>query len=65
MTILFGSDTELKEIAHELHSALLRCLREIEPRHIPGDVYQQAQRAIEAAGPEGYEKVRIHRGNVV
>lgn len=33
----------------ELLAALLRCLREIQPHHIPGDVYVQAQRAVARA----------------
>lgn len=33
-----------------LRAALLRCLREIQPHHIPGDVYAQAQDAIAFTG---------------
>ena len=29
-----------------LETALLRCLREIPPQHIPGDLYEEAQRLL-------------------
>ena len=39
--------------APKLQDALLRCLREIEPQHIPGDVYEQAQEALVYAQESG------------
>ena len=37
---------EARKRIRELESALLRCVREIPPQHIPGDVYEQAQAAL-------------------
>lgn len=39
---------EARKRIRELESALLRCVREIPPHHIPGDVYEQARRALRA-----------------
>lgn len=42
----------LNEDVELLRAALLRCLREIQPHHIPSDVYMQAQLAIGLTEPQ-------------